>query len=174
MFPRLTVAIGITLIAASIYLYMQRLTPVNLEISSYTPIKRVSNAGYESIDTITPYPPQYIEIPDLKIKLPIIPSKITGGKWETTSKGVSYLETSPIPGEKGNSILYGHNWEKLLGRLVKIKTGAKIVITYSDSSILNQTEDERMTIYTCTGFLDSMRFIVVAFPEKSRLTLEQK
>ncbi len=178
---------GIMLILASIYLYTQRLTPVNLVMKSYQPVRRSSILNEKS-QQIPSYPPEYIEIPDLKIKLPIIPSKIMNGKWETTSKGVSYLDSSPIPGDTGNSVLYGHNWEKLLGKLIKIKPGARIVITYSDGSaknfiaeytgtvkpdqigILNQTADKRLTIYTCTGFLDSMRFVVVAFPEKNLLT----
>ncbi len=180
MFSKILIFAGLLLIGISLYLYQMRLTPVRLKIKSY---KNVQNASMKESLPASKAEPLLLEIPELKIKLPIVPAKINDGKWETTSEGVSYLATSPIPGETGNSILYGHNWEKLLGRLIDIKPNAKIIITYTDGTtttfiveytgtvkpdqigILNQTTDKRITVYTCTGFLDSMRFIVVAFPE---------
>lgn len=90
-----------------------------------------------------------------------------------------------MPGEPGNSILYGHNWTSLFGNLPKTKPGERVDIGFSDGSmqqfiveytsivspdeieIIEQTEDTRITLYTCTGFLDSKRFVVVAkLPEK--------
>ena len=117
--------------------------------------------------------------------LEIIPSKITNNTWEATSQGVSHLSSSPIPGEKGNSILYGHNWTNLLGNLTKIKPGAEIniilknrekkifIVEYvsivgpNDTQILADTDDTRITLYTCTGFLDSKRFVVTALLKNS-------
>jgi sortase (surface protein transpeptidase) len=34
----------------------------------------------------------------------------------------------------------------------------------SQTYIIDNTKDTRITLYTCTGFLDSKRFVVVAFP----------
>jgi LPXTG-site transpeptidase (sortase) family protein len=124
--------------------------------------------------------PTKISIKDLGIDLPITQAKINNNTWETTENGVSYLSSSPLPGEKGNSILYGHNWANLLGPLMKIRTGQEIEVQFSDrskkrfvveytsvvspdeSSILAPSKDKRITLYTCTGFLDSQRFVVVA------------
>lgn len=118
--------------------------------------------------------PNRIIVPDLSIDLPIIS--------RPTTTGVSYLSSSPLPGEVGNSILYGHNWPSLLGSLRKAKVGQVITIKFEDSSarsfkviktlevtpnqseVLDQTNDARLTIYTCSGFLDSKRFVVVAYP----------
>ena len=36
------------------------------------------------------------------------------------------------------------------------------VVGPNQSSILNPTEDRRITLYTCSGFLDQARFVVVA------------
>jgi len=90
------------------------------------------------------------------------------------------LLDSPIPGRIGNSIFYGHNWTSLLGNLVNAKPGQEISIAFgsgeierfkisyvqvvkpSQTDILNQTNDRRITLYTCTGFLDSKRLVVVA------------
>src|SRR5205809_236976 len=130
--------------------------------------------------------PAAIKFSELAIKLPLIPSKITNGVWETTKDGVSYLTSSPVPGEKGNSILYGHNFPDLLGKLPASKPGQEIEITYTDKTkktfvieytsvvspkqidILNPTTDNRITIYTCTGFLDSERFVVVALLKENK------
>lgn len=124
--------------------------------------------------------PETVVIPSLSINLQIFTSEIRDGKWEVTENGVSYLKTSAVPGERGNSILYGHNWTNLLGNLTKIKTGEVIEIVFDDKSkkefivtliqevkpndvsILDSTTDNRITIYTCSGFLDSKRFVVVA------------
>ena len=124
--------------------------------------------------------PQEIVIRDLNIYLPIYPAEIKNNSWESTTEGVSYLSSSPLPGNTGNSIIYGHNWESLLGRLTKIKPGQEIQILYADKTaktfvveytqvttsdqthILSQTKDKRLTIYTCTGFLDFKRFVAVA------------
>lgn len=124
--------------------------------------------------------PKKIIIKDLSIDLPIIESEVVDNVWETTDKGASYLASSPVPGEKGNSVIYGHNWASLFGNLVYAHPGQEIEIVYRDnsikkfkviytsevtpdtSSILAPTEDKRITLYTCTGFLDSKRFVAVA------------
>jgi len=102
-------------------------------------------------------------------------------EWETTDKGVSFLDTSAIPGQLGNSIMYGHNWNSLLGNLKNVSPGQKIEIIDknglvtefiveivqevdpSNSDILAPTNDKRLTLYTCSGFLDSKRLVVTAF-----------
>jgi LPXTG-site transpeptidase (sortase) family protein len=124
--------------------------------------------------------PQRIIIPNAHIHLPIIPSEIIDNEWQTTQHGASYLYSSPIPGEKGNSIIYGHNWASLFGNLVSVVPGDEVIVEYQDDtrktfvvkytsvvtpetySILAPTEDKRITIYTCTGILDSHRFVAVA------------
>lgn len=78
--------------------------------------------------------------------------------------------------------MYGHNWTSILGNLPKVKTGDVITVTMHDGKkkdfrieytavvtpdqdyIIDNTNDVRLTLYTCTGFLDSKRFVVVAKP----------
>lgn len=128
-------------------------------------------------------PVKRIIIPRIKIDLPIISSEIKKGEWETTTQGISYLKASPIPGETGNSILYGHNFDELFGKLSNLTPGDTIEIEYDDKSvkefiiqstqevtpkqvdIIKPTTDTRITLYTCSGFMDSKRFVVVAIPK---------
>ncbi len=78
--------------------------------------------------------------------------------------------------------MYGHNWKSLLHGLPMVKPGQKVFVTMqngskiafeveytatvdpADTYIIDKTSDTRLTIYTCSGFLDSKRFVVVAKP----------
>lgn len=167
---RILIIFGILFLGFGGFLLFQHSTPQRLSFKNYKPSSQISHVEQQS----------RMRIPSLNMDLEIIPSKITNNIWEATSQGVSYLASSPIPGEKGNSILYGHNWTSLLGNLTKIKPGAEINITLkdkekktfiveyvsvvgpNDTQILTNTDDARITLYTCTGFLDSKRFVVTA------------
>ncbi len=163
---------GIFCYALVVYSLYERVNPQRVSFTYKKHIETVSNNKVFAT-------PTEIRIPQVSVKLPIIHSKIVNGKWEATTAGVSYLSSSPIPGEMGNSILYGHNWSNLLGPLVHVKPKDVIEIVYSDKSkkifeveytvtvtpdethILLPSKDKRITLYTCTGFLDSKRFVVV-------------
>lgn len=164
------IALGVLLLVFAGLLTYQRYNPKRLEFKNV----KISHIKPSEIAPIA------ISIPSQNIKNSIYPAKIENNNWETTDKGVSYLASTPIPGEKGNSIFYGHNWQSVLGNLTKVKPGQEIIITLNngelkkftinytsivspdDSHILDQSQDNRITIYTCTGFLDSKRFVAVA------------
>ena len=167
---------GCLCLAFSGYLFKERYNPVRLSMATY---KKSVNVEATTDKTVQKTPVS-IQIDHIGVHLPMLPAKITSQGWETTSQGISYLTSSPVPGNVGNSILYGHNWPSLLGNLVRIKPGDDIRVYYSDGTfsefivektdtvapdqmgILDQTSDKRITIYTCTGFLDSKRFVAVA------------
>src|SRR5258708_18555532 len=52
--------------------------------------------------------PVRIILADEHIDLPIIPAHLTNRNWQTTDNDASYLLSSPIPGTRGNSIIYAH------------------------------------------------------------------
>lgn len=121
-----------------------------------------------------------INIPKIKRNLAVSDGNFTDGRWEVSAEGVSFYTQSSLPDAGGNTVLYGHNKARILGRLVDVVVGDKIelrlengalrvyevvetrTIKPSEVDILNQTEESRLTIYTCSGFLDSARFVVVA------------
>jgi len=122
--------------------------------------------------------PARLLIPSLKVDLPVVESEIIDGVWSVSSSGVSHLSQSVSPGLPGNSIFYGHNWRRLLGNLKKIKLNDEITLsektgrslTFSvagitevdpeDVSILDSSSNAAITIYTCSGFMDSKRLVV--------------
>lgn len=165
-FDTVILGLGIFFLAFSGYLVLERETPRNLVFAESSNSKTVT--------------PTRITIPSIAADLPVLPAQIIDRKWDITKDGVSYLVTTPVPGSQGNSVMYGHNWSNLLGNLEKVKTGDIIeiknsngktytyiihfisVVTPDETHIYSNTPDHRLTIYTCTGFLDSKRLVVTA------------
>ncbi|HSA83532.1 MAG TPA: sortase [Patescibacteria group bacterium] len=178
---KLFIFFGLLLCLLGSYQVYLRFHPNTLEFANYSP----TVSEQKQVDET----PVRIVSNDLQISLPIIPAIIDNNIWETTDKGVSYLSSSPLPGEKGNSILYGHNWTSLFGNLTRAIPGQTVEIYFADgtkkrfiieytsvvdpseSSILAQSQDTRITLYTCTGFLDSKRFVAVAILDDQKDSL---
>lgn len=121
-----------------------------------------------------------IHIPEIGKTLDIYDGQIIDNRWTVAPNGVSFLTSSAIPGEAGNSVFYGHNRKDILGNLSKATQGDEIYVILEDGNfvkytifetkvilpnqveILENSQDARLTIYTCYGFLDQSRFVVTA------------
>lgn len=170
--------LGLVSLVAFAFQLGKRVIPVGLSIEA-----GAVSAGLEMAQNPANPSPLHLLIPSVNIKLSILPGKLDQNRWTTTDQGVSYLITSPTPGENGNSILYGHNWPNLLGNLKRVAEGDSITIEMSDGTtkefvvaslatvlptqthVLDQTTDSRLTVYTCAGFLDRQRLVVTAYPK---------
>lgn len=124
--------------------------------------------------------PTKVYIPRLSRVLYVSDGYVAGDRWAISETGVSYLTTSAVPGETGNAVIYGHNTQAILGGLWRVQDGDIIYVVLKSGDfvkyqvferkeieptqveILNQTSDSRLTIYTCSGFLDTARFVIVA------------
>lgn len=121
--------------------------------------------------------PIRIIIPSLSINLPVTPSRIINNRWEISEKTASYGLGSAIPGIVGNSVIFAHARYGMFGNLRNIKKDEKIyiltkqnwyeykvvqtkVVLPTDIEVIKQTEDETLTLYTCSGFADTKRLIV--------------
>ncbi len=163
---------SLSLLTVGLYqLYLQEV-PATLAFSNYHSVK----TAVSKQSTL----PNRIAISDLDINLPLEQATVVNETWPTTDTGASYLTSSPLPGKDGNSIIYAHNWRSLFGNLVQAKVGQEVVIAYPDgtkkifviaytsvvsaneSTILAPSNDKRVTLYTCTGLLDTQRFVAVA------------
>lgn len=121
-----------------------------------------------------------LKISSLGIDLPVTEGEMKDNRWPTSTKNLIHVSTTKLPGSPGNSVIYGHNWESQLGDLDQIKVGDTIEVVLSDGSkkifqvsqiaevspnqsdLLKDSIDTRLTLYTCSGFLDSKRLVVVA------------
>lgn len=123
--------------------------------------------------------PTKITIAKINKTLDVSDGSVENNRWVVSKTGVSYLTTSGEVGRVGNAVIYGHNTQGILGGLWRVQNGD--IVEISDDrgrvykyeiferkeikptqvEILNQTDDSRLTIYTCSGFLDTARFVVV-------------
>ena len=119
----------------------------------------------------------------MRLSLDISEGAIVDGVWQISKVGASHLNVSANPGEGGNIVIYGHNKNSLFGPIRWIEKGAEIEIndengnkySYVVSETLEVSPDkieyvlpkneEILTLYTCSGFLDSKRYIVIARPK---------
>ena len=123
--------------------------------------------------------PSKIYISKLNRNLDISDGFVENNRWVISKTGVSYLTTSGEVGKVGNAVIYGHNTQGILGGLWRVQNGDVVEVTAVDGKvykyqiferkevkpnqveILTQTDDARLTVYTCSGFLESARFVVV-------------
>ena len=123
--------------------------------------------------------PTQLIIEKIQMDLPIEQTAITNGIWQV-SNDVSHLTTSARPGENGPIILYGHNTTDRLGPIRWLSKGDLIEVKSADGEIHNYIIDQTMTvnpnrldvftqkpgetliIYTCDGFADLQRFVLIA------------
>ncbi|HZZ98688.1 MAG TPA: sortase [Candidatus Saccharimonadia bacterium] len=124
--------------------------------------------------------PSRLILPDERIDLPIFQSAILNGEWQLSTKGVSILSTTTHATRQEGYILYGHNWPVLLGNVSKAKIGEPLLLEYPDGSseqykiesvfrvspksvdVLDLAKSQTVLLYTCTGFLDTERLVVLA------------
>lgn len=161
MLSKLLTITGIILIATSLYMFYQKEATTPVSIGQILP-EAASTQNLE--DT------QVLRIHDANIFANIYKAETINGEWKTDARGVSM---------DGN-VIYGHNWKSILGNLISVKPGMIVEIIDPDGTIqkykvantqeiepektevVNQSPKESLVIYTCSGALDSKRFIVLA------------
>lgn len=119
--------------------------------------------------------------PSVKIDLPVTEAKVVNGYWETSETTASHGMGSGNPGEEGNTVIFAHARQGLFAPLREIKPGATVYVLtdvrwhrYQVSGVtevapqalevIAPTLDETLTLFTCSGFLDSKRLVVIAKP----------
>lgn len=116
------------------------------------------------------------------IDLPVVPAGKINGVWTISSTAANHVSNSASPGETGNTIIYAHNADRLFGKLsgvvpgtvVRIRTTDgvlhsyrvtnRLTVTTAETSWLEPSDEEVLTLYTCTGFMDRYRLVVRAIP----------
>lgn len=126
--------------------------------------------------------PTTIQFLPSQYSLPVNRTTIAENKWEIAPEGASYLSTSARPGEKGSIIIYAHNTKNRFAILkdleegdtisIKAKNGElhsyavreKLTVKPSNTSVLDSPDRETLILYTCTGFADTKRLVIKAYP----------
>jgi sortase A len=123
--------------------------------------------------------PVRILVPSVSIDLEVKPGRNINGYWEVFPDFAAWGEGSGLPGEAGNQVIYAHARKGLFLPLRQVLQGDKVfILTASgwyeyevkeikevrptDTEVIAPTEEEILTLYTCSGFADSKRLIVIA------------
>lgn len=124
-------------------------------------------------------PPSRIIIPSLAINLPVSTAKIAFTTWEVSLTGASFGESSILPGNVGNTVIFAHVRPGLFLDLPKIRVGDIVhvftskdwftykvkqfqVVNPEDITVLNPSSDYELTLYTCIGENWTQRFVAKA------------
>lgn len=125
--------------------------------------------------------PLRILVPGRSVDIPIVEAAITNGSWEISETTASHGMGSSFPGEVGNTVIFAHAREGLFLPLREIKKDEDVyiltpqkwfryrvvdtkLVTPDQIEVIKPTTDETLTLFTCSGFLDSKRLIVIAKP----------
>lgn len=125
--------------------------------------------------------PQRIIIPGYKLDIPIIEARVIDGFWEISETTASHGIGSANPGDNGNIVVFAHARDDLFGPIRNIQNGDEIYLLTKDRwhkfkveetklvnpdevEVVAPTDKETLTLFTCSGFLDSKRLIVKALP----------
>lgn len=162
------------------FLLIMYVASKNFNFSLYKQVKEAQKQN--QIEEKKAYKAVKIAIPKINKVLDITDGTFDGKRWVVSERGVSFYVNSSLPEQGGNTVLYGHNKKVVLGGLTALKAGDQIELTLDNGDaliyevyetktikptevdILNQTSEPRLTIYTCSGFLDTSRFVVLAKP----------
>jgi sortase A len=123
--------------------------------------------------------PIQIVIPSAAINVNITEAQIVDGYWEVSDLSASHGVGSAYPGEKGNSVIFAHAREGLFydlkdlvnddviyvltrNRWYKYKVTEMKNVTPDQVEVVQPTEDETLTLFTCSGYQDEHRLIVIA------------
>lgn len=127
--------------------------------------------------------PTRVVIPDANIDLNVVEAPVKDGFWETSETNASHGMGSANPGQKGNSVIFAHARVGLFYNLKDVKKDDIVYIFTSEKwyaykiiditsvypnqiEVIAPSKDQRLTLYTCTGYSDSKRLIIVAKPIK--------
>lgn len=135
--------------------------------------------GFKDTSQIGSKLPVRIVIPSLTIDLLVNKANVINGYWEVFPDKAGWGVESGVPGQSGNTVVFAHAKEGLFGPLRKIREGSKVYIMTKETwyeysvddiqevfptqtQVIEDSEEEILTLYTCSGFADSKRLIVKA------------
>lgn len=174
-------ALGLALFVVGLILLSnsQEVSTVNSTTFANEP---VSVQGFVNDDSLqSTSGPKRIVIPALGIDIKVEKAPIINGYWQVYDDKAGWGEGSGFPGQSGNQVIFAHAREGLFLPLQSIKVGEIIYVLtdlnwYSyevyerkevspnQTEVIEPTEDEILTLYTCSGYKDTKRLIAKAKP----------
>jgi len=172
---------------------LSKISPTKDKVLGVQETRSIAQSIEESLDSTLILEKKILEQLNTKISLPSI--EVEGNIFEgitanTMDIGFWHFPISQLPGQKGNFVVIGHRYAKLppekdtFFNLDKVKVGDRITVeqennnfTYivtdtlvvekNDISVLQDFNDYRMTLVTCTPlWSDKQRLVVIGKLDK--------
>jgi len=145
------------------------------------PIKIDPEFSYQEKKDIKKEPPVRVIIPSVNIDAEVIEASIVDGYWQTATDSASFGLGSSYPQESGNTVIFAHARPGLFENLRLIKKEMPVyLMTEKDwfaykvlevknvlpnqIEVVSPTKDKTLTLYTCSGYRDTYRLVVIAKP----------
>lgn len=175
----LKIALGIVLvIAGGYFVFKNDLFFYNDSMSMFEN-EPVKIAQFDLNDIPEHKKPIRIIIPKLAIDLEIQEADIVNGYWDVFDDTAAWGKGSAAPGYMGNQVIFAHAKDGLFGDLDSIKIEDDIYVFNEnewykykvqeikevypgETEVVSMTEDETLTLYTCSGFRDQKRLVITA------------
>jgi LPXTG-site transpeptidase (sortase) family protein len=172
LLTKLLLITGLVFIIIPLLFYLNETLQLMYFVPKITTVKK----------SITVSLPTRIEIPAVKIDLQVEQTVIHNNTWTISQNGISHLDVSASPGENGPIILYSHNTNSRFGPIRWLNKGSSIILTTADGkkhtytiidtkkvkpdelSVFFSRKNETLYLYTCDGFADLERYIIIAEP----------
>jgi LPXTG-site transpeptidase (sortase) family protein len=124
-------------------------------------------------------PPFKVIVPSLGIDINVKEANVVKGFWEVFPEDAGWGKGSAYPEDKGNTVIFAHAREGMFLPLKKAKIGLSVYVITKDkwyqyvineirevqpsqTEVIAATDSSVLTLYTCSGFSDSKRLIVIA------------
>lgn len=170
--------LGLALLVMGIILLSNIFQPKKVESSSFES-EPVKISGFSENASDESQFPQRILIPEIQTDLNVQSAKLVNGYWEVFNDKAGWGEGTGVPGKNGNQVIFAHARDGLFGNLKYSEIGMKIYVfskenwysyeiteikevTPDQTEVIEPSDNEMLTLYTCSGFADSKRLIVMA------------
>jgi len=149
---------------------------LTLSFTFLYPDKVMANAGGSFVFDS---PPTRIIIPSIGRSLGVASSPLVYNTWEVSLDGASFGESTALPGNGGNTVIFAHALPTFFGLLPNVRQGDLIhvftnkdwfvyradeilIVDPEERKVLFDNERNELTLYTCTGEGYVRRFVVKA------------
>ena len=170
--------LGVFLAAPSLISYF-KITPAMATVAVVTPDTSVIKNTDEPLISGKP---SHITFPSYGIDKEILPGTFnaTDGTWTLSDYGAQYATVTPEPNNRtGNTFIYGHNNQRVFGKLLSASVGLEAIITTEnnhtfryklvtiadvkpeDTSMLAPHNAPILTVQTCSGLWSENRRMFV-------------
>jgi LPXTG-site transpeptidase (sortase) family protein len=175
----LKVILGLCLLLIGATFILGKTSFIKIGSNNVSASEPIQISGFDQTEYDDAKLPDRVIVPSVSIDLSVKKAEIIDGYWQVFDDSAAWGAGSAVPSEVGNQVIFAHARKGLFLPLKNVKVGDTIYILTKEEyfkykvdqlkevypsqiEVISPTEDETLTLYTCSGYRDSKRLIVVA------------